>query len=64
MEFEEFKTECKKIIYEADEHLNDGEEITTENIKCVELFEDDFLRHYNRGLTPLQAIEEYKASQD
>ena len=64
LSFEEFKIKCKRIIYVADEKLECGEEICTENIKCVELFEDDFEMYYKQGLTPLEAIEEYRNSYD
>lgn len=61
--FEDFKTEIKKIIY-YEQPIIDGEDWTTENIKCVELFEDDFKYMFNKGMTPLEAYEEYKQRQD
>ena len=58
MTFEEFKTECKRLIYEANDHTEDGEGICTENIKCVELFQDNYKDYYDDGITPKQANEE------
>lgn len=63
MNFEKFKTEIKRLIYE-EESIVEGEDWTTENIKCVELFEDDFKMMYEQNMTPSEALEEYKQRQD
>ena len=56
MTFDEFKIKCKEVIYNQ-ETIVDGEDLTPENIQCVENFEDWFERYYDKGLTPVEAVE-------
>lgn len=64
LSFEDWKIEVKRIIYQLDEKLEDGEEMCTENIKCVDLFENDFLLYYEQGMTPEKAYDEFRNDYD
>ena len=53
MNFEDWKKECKKIIYEQTESI-DSEGLAEHNIECV----NEWKHYFDNGRTPLEAVEE------
>jgi len=56
--FYQFKTECKRLVYEADQTNEKGKNITVENIRNIDKFEDLYISYYGEGMTPEEANKE------